>query len=105
MELLTAYSHSTKAADLQLCRTVALTSPARAARPSAKRPWSLRERLDGREIAELITTYRNGTTAASLATTHGVSLTSVKRLLRTAGIRRTAPTQQAPKAMSATTHP
>jgi 2,4-dienoyl-CoA reductase-like NADH-dependent reductase (Old Yellow Enzyme family) len=72
---------------------VALTSPVRAARPSAKRPWSLRERLDEREIAELITAYRNGTTAASLATAHGVSLTSVKRLLRTAGIRRTTPTQ------------
>jgi hypothetical protein len=71
---------------------VALTSPVRAARPSAKRPWSLRERLDERETAELITAYRNGTTAASLATAHGVSLTSVKRLLRTARIRRTTPT-------------
>ncbi|HZS23139.1 MAG TPA: hypothetical protein VFA63_19380 [Pseudonocardiaceae bacterium] len=62
--------------------------PVRAASPSAKRPWSLRERLNEREIAELITAYRNGATAACLATTHGVSLSSVKRLLRTTGVRR-----------------
>lgn len=67
---------------------MALTSPVRAARPSAKRPWSLRERLDERDIAEMITAYPNGATAASLATTHSVSLKSVKRLLRTAGVRR-----------------
>jgi hypothetical protein len=30
--------------------------------------WSLRKRLDERDVAELITAYRNGTTAASLAT-------------------------------------
>jgi hypothetical protein len=99
VELLTTYSHTTQTTDLRPCRTVALTSPVRAARPSAKRTWSLRERLDEREIAELITAYRNGTTtttAASLATAHGMSLTSVKRLLRTAGIRRTPPIQQAP---------
>jgi hypothetical protein len=41
------------------------------------RPWSLRGRLDEREIAELITAYRNGATAASLATTHGATLKSV----------------------------
>jgi hypothetical protein len=29
VELLTAYSHSTQAADLQLCHTVAYTSPVR----------------------------------------------------------------------------
>jgi hypothetical protein len=63
---------------------MALTSPVRAARPSTKRPWSLRERLDERDIAELITAYRDGATTASLATTHRVSLTSVKRLLCTA---------------------
>jgi hypothetical protein len=38
-----------------------LTSPVRAS--STKYPWSLRERLDEREIAELITAYR---TAAPL---------------------------------------
>jgi hypothetical protein len=105
VELLNAYSHSAQADDLRLCRTMALTSPVLAARPSAKRPWSLRERLDEREIAELITAYRDGATAASLATTHGVSLTSIKRLLHTAGIRRTIPTRQAPQAMPTTTHP
>jgi hypothetical protein len=47
---------------------VALTSPVRAARPSVKRPWSLRERLNECEIDELITAYRNGTTAVALPT-------------------------------------
>jgi hypothetical protein len=105
VELLTAYSHTVQAADQQLCHTMAVTSPVRAARPSTKRPWSLRECLDEREIAELITAYRDGTTAASLAATHGVSFKSVKRLLRTAGIRRTTPTRQAPKATPTTARP
>jgi hypothetical protein len=105
VELLTAYSHSTQAADLQLCHTIALTSPVRAARPSTKRPWSLRERLDEREIAELITAYRKGATAASLTTTHGVSLTSVKRLLRTAGVRRAPSTRGSTKTTPTTTYP
>ncbi|HKR51787.1 MAG TPA: hypothetical protein VJT72_19825, partial [Pseudonocardiaceae bacterium] len=99
VEILTAYSHSMQAADLRLCHTTARTSPVRTAKPSMKRPWSLRERLDEREITELIATYRNGATAASLAAAHGVSLTSVKRLLHTAGARRTTPTRQTPKAM------
>jgi hypothetical protein len=98
VELLTAYSHSAHIADLRLCRTVALASPAQASKPSARRPWSLRERLDERDIAELITAYRDGVTAASLAATHSVSLRSVKRLLRTAGVRRTSPIRQATKA-------
>jgi hypothetical protein len=88
VEVLTAYSHSVQAADLLFCQTAALTSPVRAPRPSAKRPWSLRERLHEREVAELITAYRDGATAVSLAAAHGVSLKSVKRLLRAAGIRR-----------------
>jgi hypothetical protein len=104
VELLAAYSHTAQAADLQLCHIMALSSPVRAARPSTRRPWSLRERIDEREIAELITAYRNGTTAASLATTHGVSLTSVKRLLRTAGVRRTPSTQGSTKT-TLTTYP
>jgi hypothetical protein len=37
--------------------------------PSAKRPGSLRDRLDERDIADLITAYRKGATAASLAAT------------------------------------
>ncbi|PZS28300.1 MAG: hypothetical protein DLM61_15145 [Pseudonocardiales bacterium] len=105
MEVLASYSHSAQAADLRLCHTVALTSPACAPRPSAKRPWSLRDRLDERDIANLITAYRQGSTAASLAAAHGLSLKSVKRLLHTAGVRRTSPTQQAPNATPAATHP
>ena len=105
VEILNAYSHSTQAADLLSCHTMALTSSVRAARPSAKSPWSLRERLDERDIAELITAYRDGATAASLATTHNVSLTSVKRLLRTAGVRRTPSTRRSEKATPTTTNP
>ena len=84
---------------------MALTSPVRAPRPSAKRPWSLRDRLDERDIADLITTYREGATAASLAAAHGLSLKSVKRLLHIAGVRRTSPTRPATNATPAATHP
>jgi hypothetical protein len=91
--------------DLQLCHTVALASPEHIARPRAKRLWSLRERLDERDIAELITAYRKGATAASLAITRSVSLTSVKRLLRTAGVRRTPSTRGPEKATPTTTSP
>jgi hypothetical protein len=77
VKLLNAYSHSVQAADLLLWRTAALAGPMRAPKPSTKPPWSLRERLDEREIAELITAYRNGATTAFLATAHGVSLSSV----------------------------
>ena len=34
-------------------------------RSSVKRPWSLRDRLDERDIADLITAYREGATAAA----------------------------------------
>ena len=84
---------------------MALTSPVRAAKPSAQRPWSLRERLTERDIAELITAYRDGATAASLATTHGVSPSSVKRLLHPAGARRAASTRGSEKATPTTTYP
>jgi len=84
---------------------MALASSARPARPSAKRPWSLRERLDERDIAELITAYRDGATAASLATTHSVSLTSVKRLLRTAGVSRAPSTRGSTKVTTNATSP
>jgi hypothetical protein len=94
-----------QATDLQLCHTMALTSPVRTATPSAKRPWSLRERLDERELAELITAYRDGATAASLATTHGVSLRSVKRLLHTVGVRRIPSSQGSAKARPTATYP
>jgi 2,4-dienoyl-CoA reductase-like NADH-dependent reductase (Old Yellow Enzyme family) len=79
---------------LRLCHVAALTNPVCAPKPSAQRPWSLRERLDERDIASLITAYRDGATAASLAASYGVSLKSVKRLLHTAGVRRTLPTRQ-----------
>jgi hypothetical protein len=82
-----------------------LTSPVRATRPRTQRPWSLRERLDERDVAELITAYRNGATAVSLATTHGVSLRSVKRLLRSADVRRAPSTLEPTKATSTATHP
>jgi hypothetical protein len=67
VEILTTYSHTTQAADLRLCHTMALTSPVHASGSSGQRPWSLCERLDERDIAELITAYRDGATAASLA--------------------------------------
>ena len=105
VELLTTYSHSDHADELRLCHTVALTSPVRTPIPSAKRPWSLRERLDDHHIADLITAYRNGATAASLAATHGLSLSSVKRLLHSAGVCRTPPTRHAMKTTPAATHP
>jgi hypothetical protein len=34
-------------------------------RPSAKRPWSLRDRINERDITDLITAYQEGDTAAS----------------------------------------
>ena len=105
VEILTAYSHSSQAADLQLCHTIALASPARTARPDAMRPWSLHERFDERDIADLIAAYRNGATAASLATTHSVSLSSVKRLLRTAGVRRAPSTGESKKTTPTITNP
>ena len=93
MAVLTAYSHSIQAADLRLCHTEVLASPVCAPRSNARRPWSLRERLDDRDIANLITAYRDGATAVSLAAAHGVSLKSVKRLLHTAGVHRTPSTR------------
>jgi hypothetical protein len=104
VEVLAAYSHSAQAAERQLYHTVALASPVCAPRPNAKRPWSLRDRLDERDIADLITAYRDGATAASLAAAHDLSLKSVKRLLHIAGVRRASPTQ-ATKATPTATHP
>jgi hypothetical protein len=74
-------------------------------RPSAKRPGSLRDRLNEHDTTELITAYHQGATAASLATAHGLSLSSVKRLLRIASARRTSPTPPATKATPTATHP
>jgi hypothetical protein len=105
VEVLAAYSHSTQAAELRLCHSAALTSPVCAPKPSAKRPWSLRDRVDERAIADLITAYRDGATAASLAADYALSLKSVRRLLHTAGVRRTPPTQRATTATPVATHP
>jgi hypothetical protein len=69
--------------------------------PSAKRPWSLRDRLDERDIDGLIPAHREGV----IATGHGLSLTSVKHLLHIAGVHRTSPTRQATKATPAAPHP
>jgi hypothetical protein len=84
---------------------MALASPARTPRPTATRPWSLRDRLTERGITELITAYRDGATAASLVADYALSLKSVRRLLRTAGVRRTPPTRRAMKTTPVTTHP
>jgi hypothetical protein len=80
-----------------------LTSPVRAS--STKYPWSLRERLDEREIAELITAYRTGATAVSLAATHGVSLRSIERLLHFADVRRAPSTRGSTKTTPAAAYP
>jgi hypothetical protein len=56
--------------------------------PSTRGPWSLRDRLDERDIADLITAYHESATAASLAAAHGLSLRSVKRLLHIVGAAR-----------------
>jgi hypothetical protein len=69
----------------------------RTQRPTATRPWSLRDRLPERDIAKLITAYREGITAASIAANYALSLSSVKRLLHTAGVRRTPSIRRAAK--------
>ena len=79
--------------------------PVWAARPSTKRPWSLRERLDERDIANLITAYRDGATAASLATAHAVGASSVKRLLHTIGVHRASSTRGSEKTTPTATYP
>jgi hypothetical protein len=88
VEVLVAYSHTTQLADLQRCADAPRSSVVPAGTSAAKRPWSVRDRIDERTRADLIAAYRAGTTAASLATTHGLSLKSVKRLLAAAGVRR-----------------
>jgi hypothetical protein len=102
VEVLTSYSHTSQAADVHAW---AFTSHVRTPRPTATRPWSLRDRLTERDIAKLITAYREDTTAASLAADYALSLSSVKRLLRTAGVRRTPPIRRAAKTTPVTTYP
>jgi hypothetical protein len=52
-----------------------------APRPSATCPWSLRDRLDDRDITDLITAYREDTTVAYRTAAHGLRLTSLKHLV------------------------
>jgi hypothetical protein len=88
VEVLTSYSHTTNLADLQRFVAGRRSNVVSVAPPAAKRPWSLRDRLDELTRDDLIAAYRAGTTAASLATTHELSLRSVKRMLAAAGVRR-----------------
>jgi hypothetical protein len=87
VEVLTSYSHTAQAAELQLCvngpRRVVPSAPS-----ASKRPWSLRDHLDEHTRSDMIAAYRAGTTATSLAAAHEVSLRRVKRLLSAAGARR-----------------
>lgn len=75
MKVLVSYSHSGQAADLRLCRTVALGNPvcSKTEREASVRPS--RDRIDKHDITDLITAYHEGATAAS----HDLSLTTVKR--------------------------
>jgi hypothetical protein len=67
VEVLAAYSHSAQAAELWLCHTLALTSPV-CPETEAKRPGSLQDRLDERDLADRIAGYREGVTRHSRAT-------------------------------------
>jgi hypothetical protein len=105
VEILTTYSHSTQAADLRIC-VLAVTQNRRPwAESATTTPWSLRERLSDDMIRAMACAYRAGATARDLAIAHDLSLSSIKRLLRIAGVRRTPPTRQSEKAVSAVTRP
>jgi hypothetical protein len=105
VEVLTAYSHTTQAADLP----ISVLAATRCRRPETKSttmtPWSLRERLSDDVIRAMAYAYRAGATARDLAVAHDLSLSSVKRLLRIAGVRRTPPARQSEIATSASTRP
>jgi hypothetical protein len=105
VELLTAYSHTTQAADLHICLLAATRNRRPRAELTTTTPWSLRERLPDDMIQAMACAYRTGATSHDLAIAHDLSLSSVKRLLRTAGVRRTPPTRQSEKAMPAAPHP
>jgi hypothetical protein len=105
VEILTAYSHTARAADLHICVLTARQDQRPATESAAVTPWSLRERISDDVIRALACAYRAGATTRDLAVAHDLSLSSVKRLLRTAGVRRTPPTRQSKKAMPAATHP
>jgi hypothetical protein len=105
VELLTAYSHSTQAADLHICVLAATRNRRPETKSTTTTPWSLRERLSDDVIRAMAYAYRAGATARDLAVAHDLSLSSVKRLLRIAGVRRTPSARQSEKASSASTRP
>jgi DNA-directed RNA polymerase specialized sigma24 family protein len=84
VEVLAAYSHSARAADLGLCLNTASMTERPKRRAVDKRPWSLSDRLDETQRLAIVEAYRSGATAAQLATTHDLSLSSLKRILRSA---------------------
>jgi hypothetical protein len=88
VEVLTSYSHTPHLADLRRCVNGQPLATDRVGHAAAKRPWSLRDRLEERTRADLIDAYRAGASAASLAAAHGLSVRSVKRLVAAAGVRR-----------------
>jgi hypothetical protein len=77
--------------------TPRLSQPLCAPRPNTKRPGSLRDHLDERDITDLITAHREGTTAVSLSAAHDLSLTSVKCLLHIAGVAGRHPLDDLPR--------
>jgi hypothetical protein len=88
VEVLTSYSHTPQLADLQRCASARRSGVVPGPRPTLKRPWSLRDRLDEGTRADLIDAYRAGATAASLACAYGLKVRSVKHLVAAAGVRR-----------------
>jgi hypothetical protein len=70
-----------------------------------KRPGSLRDHLNERDLADLITAYRQGTTAPSLTAAHGLSLNSVKRILHIAVSTGPHLLKRATKPTPTATHP
>jgi hypothetical protein len=88
VELLAAYSHTTQAADLQICVPRTTRDQRPAAESATTAPWSLCERLSDEVIRAMARAYRAGATARELAVAHDLSLSRVKRLLRTANARK-----------------
>jgi hypothetical protein len=93
VDLLTAYSHSVRAADLQICVHTATREQRPDTEPARTAPWSLRERLSDEVIRAMACAYRGGATARELAVAHNLGLSSVKRLLHTAKVRKSGTTR------------
>jgi hypothetical protein len=82
VEVLTAYSHTTEASDLQRCRLRMTPVPLPDTDRTTATPWNVRERLGDAGIQAIIDARRDGATLVCLTKTYGVSLSSVKRLIR-----------------------